>query len=201
MGALANHIRGQKLKAEQLRPLDIRPIIRAGLLQAGRSFVSSWTDAHTGERLSSVKVMIVDYDLATISFASAGGPPLTIPVALDYSGTNFGGQRAWFLCPCCAKRVAVIWHTGSGWGCRACLGLSYASQRADRAGRIALKLEKLYARLGSCRLYGRLMRPKGMWLATHSGILHQISYHGAAFMAAISAKTDRLEAQISSLDF
>jgi hypothetical protein len=62
---------------------------------------------------------------------------------------HFGGQRAWFACNGCGKRVAILYLSGPRVGCRRCLDLIYASQaeryweRAERmTKRLLAKLEE-----------------------------------------------------------
>ena len=42
-----------------------------------------------------------------------------------------GGERLWFKCPICSKRVAIVYKSplNSLIGCRSCLGLEYKSRR------------------------------------------------------------------------
>lgn len=60
----------------------------------------------------------------------------------------FGGVRWRWQCPRC-KRLRMALHklAGSRWACRECLGLTYASRRADGMHRATLRLHKLARRL------------------------------------------------------
>nr|VFJ43309.1 MAG: hypothetical protein BECKDK2373B_GA0170837_100522 [Candidatus Kentron sp. DK] len=51
------------------------------------------------------------------------------PVRLDWTDCNFGGKRAWFLCPAqsCGRRVAILYRGGI-LACRHCYRLAYPSQ-------------------------------------------------------------------------
>lgn len=56
---------------------------------------------------------------------------LGIRISLRTSRTRFGGQRFWFACPSCSKRVGVLLldpHSTT-LRCRTCLRLRYKSQR------------------------------------------------------------------------
>ena len=65
----------------------------------------------------------------------------TIPI--HWAKCHFGGQRAWFNCPCesegkfCGRRVAKLYWTGRFFACQRCLGLAYASQRQNPGVRAA----------------------------------------------------------------
>lgn len=52
-------------------------------------------------------------------------------VDLAVTETAFGGERFWFKCPLCKRRMGVLFqHPISNLiGCRSCLGLVYKSQR------------------------------------------------------------------------
>jgi hypothetical protein len=58
---------------------------------------------------------------------------------------HLGGERRWFACPGCARRVATLYRPvpGDVWRCRACHGLTYRSaQQAHRAEREARRAER-----------------------------------------------------------
>lgn len=52
-----------------------------------------------------------------------------VTILLDFTPTNFGGIRYWFVCQHCHKRVANIYSADSTMACRHCLGLTYTSKR------------------------------------------------------------------------
>ena len=56
---------------------------------------------------------------------------LGVHIGLTTSKTRFNGQRIWFVCPNCARRVGTVYKhpLNQTLGCRVCLGLKYAKQR------------------------------------------------------------------------
>ena len=52
-------------------------------------------------------------------------------VKITTSNTQFGGQRAWFVCPTCERRCGVLLQhpLSRTVGCRECLALGYRKQR------------------------------------------------------------------------
>jgi hypothetical protein len=52
-------------------------------------------------------------------------------IELTTSKTNFAGERFWFACPMCGKRVGVLYNhpVTNKLGCRTCFGLDYAKRR------------------------------------------------------------------------
>ena len=91
-------------------------------------------------------------------------------VRLDWTGCNYGGQRAWFRCPVagCGRRVAIL-YGGSIFACRRCHVLAYQSQRNNMTDRIAGKAEKVRKRLGwqAGILNNTGNKPKGMRWKTY----------------------------------
>jgi hypothetical protein len=67
-------------------------------------------------------------------------------VRLDWTPCHFGGQRAWFLCPHCDRRVAVL-HGSATIACRHCFRLAYSCTREGKARRAGRRAEKIRARL------------------------------------------------------
>lgn len=56
---------------------------------------------------------------------------LGIPVQLTTSKTRFNGDRFWFICPFCSKKVGILYKhpLQAVLGCRLCLDLKYQKQR------------------------------------------------------------------------
>jgi hypothetical protein len=66
---------------------------------------------------------------------------------LRWSPCNYGGQRPWFICAHCNKRVGKLYNSGASLGCRRCLDLRYTSQRRGAKSRRYLQALKLRLRL------------------------------------------------------
>lgn len=56
---------------------------------------------------------------------------LDLRLKLSTSPTRFSGERYWFLCPGCDRRVGTIYRhpISSQFGCRICLRVPYKKQR------------------------------------------------------------------------
>ena len=56
---------------------------------------------------------------------------LGVNIGLTTSKTRFNGERIWFVCPSCGKRVGTIYKypVNQILGCRVCLNLKYKAQR------------------------------------------------------------------------
>jgi ribosomal protein S27AE len=85
-------------------------------------------------------------------------------VQLSRSPCHYGGERVWFLCPDCDKRVAVLALHGSRFVCRHCHKRPYGSQQEGYVDRMQRKARKVRKRLGATdNLMESIWRkPKGM---------------------------------------
>jgi hypothetical protein len=70
------------------------------------------------------------------------------PIKLDRTPCNFGGNRYWFLCPGCNKRIAVLYGSGPRFLCQPCSGVVYASKNESYIDRMMRKARKIRLRLG-----------------------------------------------------
>lgn len=109
-------------------------------------------------------------------------------VQTQTSPCHLGGQRHWFTCPRCSKRVALLYAPGRYFACRQCGGLGYRTQKkslGDRASNAANKLrESLGWPVGIAKGDGG--KPKAMHWETYWQLkgrhdaLVQISLHDIA---------------------
>lgn len=170
MGGIGSGRRQQsgKRTTDDCRALDVRHIQRDGLLAVGSSFISNWM--RNGKTVASISVrtetdrVILDY-----RHQRSGGEwqQQNYPVRLEWTPCNYGGRRAWFLCPAndCGRRVAKLYLGGAGiFACRHCYHLAYASQREAAPDLAARRADTLRARLGwpAGILNGNGGKPKGM---------------------------------------
>lgn len=117
-------------------------------------------------------------------------------VRLTATPCPFGGQRAWFQCPACRRRVGKLYALGSGLRCRLCCGFKYASQ-GESAGDRALRRErKIRARLGGSADLTQPFpaRPARMHWRTFLRLRQRASEAQAQSSRQLNAWLDRLEA-------
>jgi len=98
------------------------------------------------------------------------GKAVSERIFLDRSRCHFGGSRAWFRCPRCYGRVAVLFLRGQRFACRHCQRVAYASQSEDACARSWRKQSRIEARLGE-----HWQRPKGMHRCTHERLIGQLT--------------------------
>ncbi|RRW29106.1 hypothetical protein EGJ44_20795 [Ectopseudomonas oleovorans] len=110
-------------------------------------------------------------------------------VTIARTPCHLGGTRAWFLCPCCNRRVARLYLRGL-FACRHCHRLSYTSQQAGKADSaldrsLALR-HTVGANEGPLTMGADwIARPKGMHRQTFARKLGQIKQADARFMEAL----------------
>lgn len=115
-------------------------------------------------------------------------------IQLIKTSCNFGGERTWFCCPSCSKKVLVLFG-GKYFRCRQCKGVVYASSnesQLDRSRRALAKYQSILAPdLALCSADGTrgLHKPKGMRYKTYFDIKKRASEKedemNQYFMAAI----------------
>lgn len=136
--------------AGSYRRLDIRKMVRTNCIKPRNWFGWTWTN-EDGEQVASVGCAVNETaSQLTVSYGWRRydeREEVSLPVRLNTTPCNYGGVRWWFLCPCCNRRVAVLFIMGVMLRCVKCGRVSYASQRVDATSRAWTKQAKLEAKL------------------------------------------------------
>jgi len=133
---------------EETKRIDIRFMARQGYLKpdtAGRLY---WTRA--GEPSGDISYLTTHRELKlNFRWREQGGEWEDVEQRINFDRTpcNFGGQRMWFLCPGCGRRVAILCCDYSKFYCRQCNKLSYASQNQGDFDRLISQKNKLGERI------------------------------------------------------
>ncbi len=100
----------------------------------------------------------------TYSTYSHSGERQTInkDIPVTWTPCHLGGKRAWWLCPCCGKRVAILYLLTTGYRCRKCHNLTYWSSQESKFDRHLRKKFKLCDKLGIGPIDWPLFKPKFM---------------------------------------
>ena len=163
-----------KQETSDSMPLDIRKITRKGLLVPGSSF--SWQWLVNDRQVAGISIR-VDYDHGMVlSYRlKSTGEVVEQRVQTQTSPCHLGGQRHWFTCPRCSKRVAVLYAPGRYFACRQCGGLGYATQKEGAGDRASNKANKIRRRLGwQVGILNDIGgKPKGMHWATYQQLKSQ----------------------------
>ena len=166
--------------------LDIRKITRKGLLVPGNGF--SWQWLVNDRQVAGISIRVAFQGMVLSYRMKSSDEVVEQRVQTQTSPCHLGGQRHWFTCPRCSKRVAVLYAPGRYFACRQCGGLSYATQKEGAGDRASTKADKLRKRLGwqAGILNGNGGKPKGMHWKTYQRLkaehdrLVQISFHDIA---------------------
>lgn len=161
---------GYKVKGEELKRVDVRMWAKRGLLNSASGF--SWSWSRGGDLAGCIGVYVDSKTALSLRYTATTNDDkrdVCERIAIAHTACNFGGTRAWFCCPRCPKRVAVLYLRAGRFACRHCQRVAYSSQSEDVLGRTWLKQRKLEARLGN-----DWQRPKGMRLATYQRLLDRL---------------------------
>ena len=125
-----------KEKVEDCLVLDVFDLAKQGYLRDGASSTSRWKQEErvvgtVAWRLTGGALHLT----YTVTMGDDGKTDYSYPVSLGHTPGTFGGERVWFACPSCGKRVRKLYLPPSGWRfwCRTCHDLSYASRQKRRS--------------------------------------------------------------------
>jgi len=159
-----------KNTVSDMRRIDVRRWQREGILKAG--IAGGWQWSSRGEVVASIKYA-VEAGAVRLMYKSCDRgekwQDMDYRVRLAWTPCNFGGARAWFLCPSCCRRVALL-YGGKVFACRHCHRLAYDCQRETPDDRVSRQVDKLRERLKwePGLLNGKEWKPKWMrWRTFH----------------------------------
>lgn len=143
--------------------IDVRRLHRGGYLSAVHQMTWRWGEDATIRLRTSSDGVLLSY-----RYEARRGQWGVVEqfVAVIRTPCHFGGTRPWFSCPCCSKRVAILylWNVPI---CRRCAQLVYASQNTDEIGRSWLRTWKIDGKLAGGAKAWDYRRPKRMRWATY----------------------------------
>jgi hypothetical protein len=154
-----------KTTTESQHRIDIRWLKKQGLLRPGSVGSLSWSSR--GSETGSIRYsMEADRMILNYRHRLNGGEWEQVEQVISFSRTpcNYGGNRTWFLCPKCRKRVALLYGSGKYFFCRHCYDLTYSSQQETKVDRLMRKQWKIRRRLGASENLSEpiLNKPKNM---------------------------------------
>ena len=153
-----------KTTTESQYNIDIRWMRKQRYLRPGAAGLLSWTCRGVASGLIGFRVE-TDRLVLNYRIRQNGGEWENIEDEIFFTWTpcNYGGNRQWFLCPGCNRRVAVV-YGGKYYRCRHCYDLTYSSQQESRPDRLMRKARKIRARLGASNSFMEpiLFKPKNM---------------------------------------
>lgn len=188
-----------KRSTDDLHPLDIRKIHRAGLLIPSGSFNWKWT--RCGNVVGSIGGNVDTSTSVTLHYRTrrhgSDWQDKRYQVMVGWTPCNYGGARPWWLCPCCGKRVAVLWG-GSTYACRHCHQINYESTRTTESSKPFDRANKIRRRLGwpAGIAHGMGDRPKGMHMTTFLRLVNEHNRHCMAANESTELVLNRIKGRL-----
>lgn len=185
---------------DELIALDIRQLAREGHLGVERMSWGSWTrrdgmniTLHTHTRHDGLWV-----EWRTRARDESTWHAFNRLLTLECTAMHLGGERVWWHCPRCDKRVAILY--GRELACRHCWALTYRCRnetREDSASRQANKVRrKLGWPVGILNDVGG--RPKGMHRKTYLRLLKEHARRSELALGYLGESLDRLTGRIKA---
>jgi len=161
----------KRTTTEEVHSVDIRYMKKQGLLKCNSAGTLSWSrgDEQTGW----IRYQVYGSYLRLIYRSRSHGEEwqnMDERIYFQRTPCHYGGERLWFSCPQCHKRIAVIYGHGSRFLCRHCYDLPYTSQSESRLERMMRKARKIRRRLDADIDidFPILEKPKGMHWKTYN---------------------------------
>jgi len=121
---------------------------RRDMLRPGASGTLSWS---VGDRRTIMVAYECHEDRITVNptplYSDLDRQPGTQTFRFDTTPCNFGGERRWFLCPGCSRRVAVLCGVNEVFRCRLCHRLPYLSQNTTVLRRLIRRRQDIGKRI------------------------------------------------------
>lgn len=196
MGNSNSGRRGGKGTTQGRNALDIRKLQRDGTLTPGTRHVFAWT--RYGQPNGSINIS-VNTDSVNLIYRHSN-TDMHYPVMIEWTACNFGGRRAWWRCPCCNKRVALL-YSGKMFACRHCMNLTYESTRMAESSKAYARADKVRVSLGWCAGVANPAgdRPKGMHWKTYGQRLDKLNQHGLAAMQSTQALLAQMKGMLRTV--
>jgi hypothetical protein len=161
---------GRRLDAKETtaeyRDLDVRFLVRKGMLRSGSSGVLTWS--RNGRAVGSIQTSADETSVTLVYRHRRGNAEWKeerYPVRITRTLCHLGGSRPWFICPVagCGRRVAIL-YGGAIFACRRCYRLAYPSTREDVLDRAMRRADRLRDRLGWNPGIGNANGRKPKWM-------------------------------------
>lgn len=194
----------KKRNTDQYKKIDVRYMQRESLLDVGEAGSLRWTSQQTGEVTGRIDYE-VQHDSVCFKYNVRSNPseawrPYSYHVPVTHTPCNYGGSRAWFKCPHCFKRVAVL-YIDEKIACRTCYNLNYTSQQQtkgtwqqrDRMNKVRGKLD--WPLFKDVYVWQRI-KPKGMHYKTFYQLCREHDFYERSYLDAFGESINRLERMI-----
>ena len=185
MGGNGSGWRGSsKATTSAYSQMDVRRWQRSGVLVLGRFFVCGEWDIEVAASIRRDEPGILRLYRMDKSRQQLGPHR----VGIEWTPCNYGGKRAWFVCPRgCGRRVAILYY-GDSPACRQCYQLAYESQQDSAKYRVLHRAQAIRLQLGgSASLMDPFpVRPKGMHRRRYHRLVQKAMAREEAFFGGVA---------------
>ncbi len=166
----------RKRTTEEVKRIDVRYMYKHDLLRLGAEGDIAWSCR--GKKKGSILYKVELNHLVVMYHSRKGDNSwqyVEERVAFDRTQCHYGGERLWFLCPKCQKRVAVLFGAGTHFLCRHCYHLPYSSQLESYIDRMMRKARKIRRRLKASvdLMLPISQKPRGMHRKTFDDLVRK----------------------------
>ncbi len=165
----------KKKTIEETKRIDIRFMKKRGFLKPSVQGTLMWSSG--GQPRGNINFSCrKDYLKLDFNYRynREGWQPVEQKIWFDRTPCNYGGERLWFKCPSCTRRVAVLCSGGKLFLCRHCYDLPYSSKQEGYLDRLSSKKHKLGQRLFEHYEYGNGWgKKKGMHQKTFDRLFEE----------------------------
>lgn len=158
-----------KVTVEESLDVSVFKLRRWGMLNSNVNGILRWVNNRSGKK-SSIGVIVQITDDPHVRFVykitdrHGKQTDYAQEVSLTKTRCNLGGYRYWFVCPCCYKRVGVLYFAPGDvhFRCRLCNNLTYYSRNESNPyailGETDRKMKKLQSQIKRWTWRGRPTR-------------------------------------------
>lgn len=167
-----------------IRKVNTYEVISLNVNSLGLNRLSTFDKTITWNNGDSIGVIKTVQDVIILSyFNSYGGlkRDYMYGVRIVYTGCNYGGERPWFICPHCNKKVGRLYLKEGYFRCRTCQNLNYEIQQEDKSDRSIKSLDnkifKIQKKLNTNQNVNNVLnipKPKGMHYSTYESLLYRL---------------------------
>lgn len=201
MGGSGSGRRGGRDTTDDYRRLDVRQLHRAGVLVPG--WRGGWQWNRRGKKVAEIHIEVNELAMRLRYSMTSGGERKSYDyaVGLVRTGCNYGGARPWFLCPCCGRRVAIL-YGGAVFACRHCRKLAYEVQRESEGDRAIRRADAIRDRLGweAGILNPDGWKPKGMHWKTFRRLQAEHDQHRSAGLKDVARQLGIVESLVGAAE-
>lgn len=187
-----------KATTNDYRALDVRKLRQHGVLIPG--WAGKWRWWRGDEIRASIDIQTESREHVRLRYqVTTMGKTETkdYPVVVTWTPCHLGGERPWFACPCCGRRVAIL-YGGVLFACRHCQRLNYRSQQVSKRDAPCERSWRLRLALGCDEGLLSLpaefiQKPKGMHWRTFERKQEQLKKVDARAVSELAATLESLK--------